>query len=71
MDPYGPKRTTPGGKAVPFATSLRIELKSHKKDKIEATVKDVKKRTGQSVTATVIKSKVSKPYVETQFEILY
>lgn len=71
LDPYGARKYTPGGKAVPFATSLRIELKSLKRDKIEGTTKGVKSRTGQWVTATVIKSKVSKPYVEARFKLLY
>lgn len=71
LDPYGPKKYTPGGKAVPFATSLRIELKSLKKDKIEGTTKGVKSQTGQWVTATVIKSKVSTPHVEARFKLLY
>lgn len=71
LDPYGPKKYTPGGKAVPFATSLRIELKSLKRDKIEKTVKGVKERKGQWVTATVVKTKVSKPYAEARFELLY
>lgn len=71
LDPYSPKRYTPGGKAVPFATSLRIELKSLKRDKIETTTKGVKKIGGQWITATVIKSKVSRPYAETKFKLLY
>lgn len=71
MDPYGPRTFTPGGKAVPYATSLRIELKSLKRDKITEGTKDDKETTGQWISATVIKSKVSKPYVTARFKLLY
>lgn len=71
LDPYGPRKFTPGGKAVPFATSLRIELTSLKKDKISSGTKDEKSFDGQWVNATVIKSKVSKPYVVARFKLLY
>ena len=72
LEPFGEKRFTPGGKAVPFATSLRIELKTAKsRDKIESTKGGVKHRSGHWVTAVVTKSKVGKPYVETRFKLLY
>ena len=72
LEMFSAKYYTPGGKAVPFATSLRIELTSPKsKGKIEKTVKGVKTRVGQKVTAKVIKSKVSKPYSTAEFDIMY
>lgn len=71
LEPFGPRKFTPGGKAVPFATSLRIELTSLKKDKIASTAKEEKGITGQWVNAKVVKSKVSKPYVEARFKLLY
>lgn len=72
LEMFSAKYFTPGGKAVPYATSLRIELKSPKsKGKIEKTVKGVKTRVGQTVTAQIIKSKVGRPYQETTFDILY
>lgn len=72
LEMFSAKYYTPGGKAVPFATSLRIEIKSPKgKGKIEQTIKGVKKRVGQKVTAVIVKSKVSKPYEEIEFEIYY
>lgn len=71
LDPYGPKRFTPGGKAVPFATSLRIELTSLKKDKIQSAKVGDKTISGQWVNATITKSKVSKPYETARFKLLY
>lgn len=72
LEMFSAKYYTPGGKAVPFATSLRIELTSPKsKGKLEKTVKGVKTRVGQKVWAKVIKSKVSKPYTTAEFDIMY
>jgi recombination protein RecA len=71
LEMFSAKYFTPGGKAVPFATSLRIELKTLSKDKLEKTVKGTKSRVGQKVTATVTKTKVSKPYATAQFDLFY
>lgn len=71
LEMFAAKYRTPGGKAVPFATSLRIELKAPNRDKIETTKAGVKTRTGHWITAVVTKSKVGKPYVEAKFQLLY
>ena len=71
LEMFTAKYTTPGGKAVPFATSLRIELKSTKKDKIEVTKDGVKSQPGKWITAHIEKSKVSTPHVEARFKLLY
>lgn len=71
LEMFSAKYTTPGGKAVPYATSLRIELKAPKKDKIEKTTAGTKERVGHWITAVVTKSKVGKPYVEAKFKLLY
>lgn len=63
---YTPK-FTPGGKALPYAASLRIELSTKKADRIE---KD-KKIVGHKVTAEVVKSRVSPPFLKTQFKLMY
>lgn len=62
MNPYGPSKFTPGGYAVPYAASLRLELKSNKADKFD---------NGQWVHAEVEKSRVCKPYQKTKFKLLY
>ena len=62
MNPYGAKKFTPGGFALPYAASLRIELKSNKADK---------KENHQLVTAIVEKSRFSKPYQKAEFKLRY
>lgn len=71
LEMFSAKYFTPGGKAIGFTTSLRIELKSPNKDKIESTVKGVKSRSGKWITATIIKSKVSTPYQEAKFKLMF
>lgn len=62
LSPYGPSKITPGGFAVPYAASLRLELVSNKADKLE---------NGQWVHVTVEKSRVCKPYQKTKFKLQY
>lgn len=71
LTPFSSKFYTPGGKAIPYAAMLRIELKSFGKDKIEQTVKGVKTKTGKWVTAKVVKSKTGAPDVEARFRLLF
>lgn len=72
LQPFGKKTFTPGGKAVPYATSLRIELKSNRSaDKIESSKGGEKHQSGQWVTAHIQKSKVGMPHVEARFKLLY
>lgn len=67
MEMYGDKFVLPGGLQLRFSSSLMLELKSNKADRI---VKD-SKPVGQMVTATVTKSKVSVPYLSTRFRLEY
>jgi recombination protein RecA len=62
MNPYGPNKFTPGGYAVPYAASLRLELKSNKVDKFEG---------GHWVNVEVEKSRVCKPYQKARFKLIY
>lgn len=61
MNPYVP-RFTPGGFAVPYAASLRLELRTTKKDRQED---------GHTVHVEVEKSRVCKPYQKTKFKLKY
>lgn len=67
FNPYGEQQYTPGGKSIEYAASLRIQLNTVSKDKITKEGENI----GHWVTATVTKSKVSKPYIETRFKITY
>lgn len=64
---YGEPTYTPGGKAIEYAASLRLQLNTVKADLI---IKD-KETIGHNVQVKVTKSKVSKPHVETKFKLLY
>ncbi len=67
FNPYGEKTYTPGGKAIEYASSLRLQLNTTKSDLI---VKDGVK-TGHKVQVLVTKSKVSRPHAETTFVLKY
>ena len=61
---YGDPTTTPGGKAIPFHSSVRIKLGAGQ----QITNKD-KEVVGIHVSAKTIKNKVSAPFRTCQFEI--
>jgi len=61
---YGDPTTTPGGKAIPFHSSVRIKLGAGQ----QITNKD-KEVVGINVRAKTIKNKVSPPFRECMFEI--
>lgn len=64
---YTAKYSTPGGMALKYTASLRIELKTTAKDRILQKGKQV----GHKVTAMVTKSKIGKPHQSAQFELRY
>lgn len=64
---YGDKTYTPGGKAIEYAASLRIELNTLAADRIIEEGRQV----GHFVTAKVTKSKISAPYQTARFKIMY
>lgn len=66
MSMYTPK-FTPGGKALPYAASLRLELSSNKADRI---VKDGD-TVGHKVKVEVTKSRVCAPHQKTEFKLFY
>ena len=61
---YGDPTTTPGGKAIPFHSSVRIKLGAGQR--IESKDKEV---IGINVSAKTIKNKVSAPFRTCNFEI--
>lgn len=67
MNPYGPSKFTPGGFALGYAASLRLELRTTKADRI---LKD-KEVIGHTVKVEIEKSRVCKPYQKTEFKLIY
>lgn len=61
--------TTPGGKAIGYASSVRIKLNGGKP--ITKTVNGIERAIGIEVTAKIIKNKVAIPHREASFEIIF
>lgn len=71
MEMFTAKYQTPGGMGLKFHASLRLELVTTSRDRIEKTVKGVKTQVGHYVTVKIVKSKVGKPKQSTRFEVTY
>lgn len=71
--PYGKKNVTPGGKAVEFYSSLRLEFSNVEKikDKQKIGKKEETRIIGTAPTVTVVKSSIDKGYRSAQMVILF